>query len=90
MYEEMIKYYAIPQWNLTLKKVILNNVSADLYHSTNLIFLVTKQILYRCAKTKLNTNMAINEIKFIQQIEKTQMLTNKQKKHYQKRWNTVG
>lgn len=92
MYEEIIKYYAIPRWNLTLKKIILNNVSADLYHSTNLILLVTKQILYRCrcAKTKPNINLVINEIEFIQRIEKMQMFTNKQKKQYQKRWNTVG
>ena len=68
------------------RNLMLNRYAQYASHSTNLIVLITKQMLYtcKCANMKPNKQMIVNEIKFIQNMEKAEVQTKQQQKKFEK------
>ena len=87
MYKHLNDTYKIPK--VSWENVILNNINENPQHKSNLMVIITKQYLYRCAcqDKEPNTRYIENEIKFIQKIQYNKAITTGSTAKYNRNWD---
>ena len=80
--------YQIKICSLTHRKILFNNVDENLFSFVNLIFCITKQMMYalKCMQQKVTASRVIEELEFIHQTEYKRAIVTNNCKRYNLTW----